>query len=255
MCTVQNQKTAYPEKIGLSIVLPCLNEGPSLEASIRKAQAAIELSKMHGEVIVADNGSIDRSCRVAERLECLLVHQMKRGYGHALREGIQHAQGRLIIIGDADDTYDFREIVPFLNQLENGADLLIGTRLGGRIAPGAMCMLHRRLGTPILTRLVNYFFGTTITDINCGLRAFSRETYMKLTMDSGGMEFSSEMIIKAGGAGMRIHEFPCSLRPHIAGRCSHLKTWRDGWRHLRLILLSAGQNIRTLMKTGIIHEP
>ena len=219
------------------------------------ARKAIELSGMQGEVIVADNGSTDHSRRIAERLECRLVEETKKGYGHALLKGICHANGRYIIIGDADATYDFRDIVPFLDQLKNGSDLLIGTRLAGNIAPGAMRFLHRRLGTPILTRLVNFFFGTTITDVNCGLRAFSRETYMKLGLASGGMEFSSEMVIKAAGAEMRILEFPCSLRPHIKGRCSHLKTWRDGWRHLRLILLNGCRNIRNLMEADIIHEP
>jgi len=225
--------------IELSIVIPCLNEAQTLAKAIRIARNAIDKSGMRGEVVIADNGSWDDSVSVAEKLSCRVVKEEKKGYGYALQKGIRSAAGRYIIIGDADTTYNFCEAVPFLEELKKGADLVLGSRLSGHIAPGAMPFLHRYLGTPVLTFLINLFFGTRISDVNCGLRAFTREAFEKLHIASGGMEFSSEMIVKAGIYRLKIVELPCSLHADPRNRKPHLRTWRDGWRHLRLILLFA----------------
>lgn len=170
----------------------------------------------------------------------------KKGYGYALQEGIRAAAGEYIIIGDADTTYDFREAVPFLEELKKGADMVLGSRLAGYVQPQAMPFLHRYLGTPVLTFLINLFFGTRITDVNCGMRAFTRQAFDKIRMASGGMEFSSEMVVKAGIYGLKVAELPCSLHTTQKDRQPHLRTWRDGWRHLRLILLFAPHIIFTL---------
>ncbi len=225
--------------IEISIVMPCLNEESAIAKTIGIAKQAIEQSGMSGEVVISDNGSDDNSVAIAEQLGCRVVNAAEKGYGYALQKGIESAAGQYIIIGDADATYDFREAVPFLDELKNGADLVIGNRLAGNIHHEAMPFLHRYLGTPVLTFLINRFFGTRITDVNCGMRAFTRQTVEKLQLVSGGMEFASEMVIKAGIYGLKIAEIPCSLHDNKKDRQPHLNTWRDGWRHLRLILLFA----------------
>ncbi len=227
------------EELGLSIVIPCLDEEQTLAASIRLGLEAVKLSGLTGEVVVADNGSTDRSREIAVQEGARVVPVNKRGYGYALMEGCRQARGRFIIMGDADATYDFREAVAFLEDLKNGADLVMGSRLRGNIEAGAMPFLHRYLGTPVLSRLIKGFFRLEITDCNCGMRAFTRSAFDRLALVSGGMEFASEMIIKCGLYRMKVTEHPCSLRRDTRNKPSHLRTWRDGWRHLRFILLFA----------------
>lgn len=240
MVTNEQEKTgaagADPE---LSIVLPCLDEIITLAAALEMAKAAIDASGLRGEVIVADNGSTDGSQALAERLGARVVPVDRRGYGFALMAGCRAARGQWIIMGDADATYDFREAVAFLEDLRNGADLVMGSRLRGRIHSGAMPFLHRHLGTPVLSRLIRGFFRVPISDCNCGMRAFTKAAFEKLQLVSGGMEFASEMIIKAGIYGLKVTERPCSLLPDRRGKPPHLRRWRDGWRHLRFILLFA----------------
>lgn len=230
----------------VSIVIPCLNEEKTLGRSLEMAREAIRQSGRSGEVVVADNGSTDASVEIAERAGARVVRVSLRGYGYALIHGIRQSRGRYIVIGDADATYDFREAVPFVEALRNGADLVAGSRFKGGIARGAMPFLHRWLGTPVLTFLINLFFGTRITDCNCGMRAFTREAFERMSLVSGGMEFIGEMVIKAGIYRLRIVELPCSLGPDLRGKPTHLKTWRDGWRNLRFILLFAPHVVFTI---------
>lgn len=225
--------------VELSIVIPCLNEVQTLARAIGFAREAIERSGLSGEIVVADNGSTDGSRELAEREGARVVPVPRRGYGYALMAGCAAARGRFLIMGDADATYDFREAVPFLDDLKNGADLVMGSRLRGRIEPGAMPFLHRYLGTPVLSRIIKGFFRLNITDCNCGMRAFTKRAFERLALVSGGMEFASEMIIKCGLYRMTVTERPCSLLQDTRNKPSHLRTWRDGWRHLRFILLFA----------------
>ncbi len=223
----------------LSIVIPCLNETATLAQAIGLAREAIARSGLRGEIVVADNGSDDGSQALAEREGARVVPVPRRGYGFALMEGCRQARGAYLIMGDADATYDFREAVAFLEDLKAGADLVMGTRLRGTIHPGAMPFLHRYVGTPVLSRLIRGFFRVPISDCNCGLRAFTRAAFDRLQLVSGGMEFASEMIIKAGLYHLKVTERPCSLLPDRRGKPPHLRRWRDGWRHLRFILLFA----------------
>ena len=221
----------------LSIVIPCLNETATLAQAIELAREAIARSGLRGEVVVADNGSDDGSQALAERLGARVVPVPRRGYGFALMEGCRQARGAYLIMGDADATYDFREAVAFLDDLKRGADLVMGSRLRGTIHPGAMPFLHRYVGTPVLSRLIRGFFRVPISDCNCGLRAFTKAAFDRLQLVSGGMEFASEMIIKAGIYGLKVTERPCSLLPDRRGKPPHLRRWRDGWRHLRFMWL------------------
>lgn len=223
----------------LSIVIPCLNETATLAQAIGLAREAIARSGLRGEIVVADNGSDDGSQALAEREGARVVPVPRRGYGFALMEGCRQARGAYLIMGDADATYDFREAVAFLEDLKAGADLVMGTRLRGTIHPGAMPFLHRYVGTPVLSRLIRGFFRVPISDCNCGLRAFTKAAFDRLQLVSGGMEFASEMIIKAGLYHLKVTERPCSLLPDRRGKPPHLRRWRDGWRHLRFILLFA----------------
>ena len=232
METRQNQ-------IKLSVVLPCLNEATTIKTAISLAQELIALCGMPGEVIVADNGSDDGSRQLAEAAGARVVPASRRGYGFALLAGIRGAEGEIIVMGDADATYDFREARPLVEAVDAGADLAMGSRLRGNIEDGAMPRLHRYLGTPVLTWLLRRFFGLRISDCNCGLRAFSKSAFEHMHLISGGMEFASEMLIKAALCGMKVVEHPVSLLKDTRGRPPHLNTWRDGWRHLRFILLFA----------------
>lgn len=223
----------------LSIVIPCLDEEKTLARAIGFAKQAIADSRMPGEVIVADNGSTDRSVEIAQREGARVVPVAKRGYGSALIAGFSAARGEYLVMGDADGTYDFREAVAFLADLKTGSDLVMGSRLRGHIAEGAMPWLHRYVGTPVLSRLIRTFFGVRISDCNCGMRALTRNAFEWLAPVSGGMEFASEMLIKAGLYGLKVTERPCSLLQDTRNKPPHLRTWRDGWRHLRFILLFA----------------
>lgn len=225
----------------VSVVMPCLNEADTLEVCITKAKRALAESSIAGEVIVADNGSHDGSTEIARRLCARVVHVEAKGYGHALMAGIGVARGRFIIMGDADDSYDFGEIPNFVGKLRQGFDLVQGCRFpsgGGRIEPGAMPLLHRWVGNPFLSLLVRRMFGGGVQDIYCGLRGFTRELYQRLDQRCTGMEFATEMIVRSTMTGAKIVQVPITLHPD--GRRSHarhLKTFRDGWRTLRFFLL------------------
>jgi len=221
----------------VSIVMPCLNEVETLATCIVKAQQALREHKIAGEVIEADNGSTDGSQALAMRLGARLVPVAARGYGHALMGGIVAAQGRFIIMGDADDSYDFTAIMPFLTKLREGYDLVMGNRFTGGIQPGAMPLLHQYLGNPVLTRIGRLFFHSPVGDFHCGLRGFRTSSVLAMDLHATGMEFASEMVVKATLLHMRIAEVPTTLSPDGRSRPPHLRTWRDGWRHLRFLLL------------------
>jgi glycosyltransferase involved in cell wall biosynthesis len=224
----------------LSIILPCLNEAETLGNCILKAQKSIEALKLDGEIIVADNGSTDGSLEIAKNLGALVVHVKEKGYGNALRGGIEAATGKWIIMADADDSYDFGQITPFVKKLQDGYDLVMGCRLpkgGGKIMKGAMPWKHRWIGNPLLSGIGRLFFESRATDFHCGMRAFTREAYQQITPRTTGMEFASEMVIKATLQGLRIAEVPITLYKDGRSRPPHLRSWRDGWRHLRFMLL------------------
>lgn len=226
-------------EVELSVIMPCLNEAANIAEALKLAQALISESGLSGEIIVSDNGSSDGSIEIAQRAGARVVHCRDKGYGFALMAGIQASRGKYLVMGDADSTYDFREAIPMVDALKQGAELAMGSRLRGTIAPGAMPGLHRWLGTPVLTGFINCFFGLKISDCNCGMRAFTRAAYDRMQLISGGMEFASEMLIKAALLKLVVVEIPCSLHQCSKDRRPHLSTWRDGWRHLRFILLFA----------------
>lgn len=225
--------------IELSIVMPCLNEAETLAVCVKKAKAFLADHGVAGEVIVADNGSTDGSQQIANALGARIVHVDQRGYGAALIGGIRAARGTYVAMGDADDSYDFGGLMPFVETLRNGADLVMGNRFKGGIAPGAMPPLHKYLGNPVLSFLGRTFFSTPIGDFHCGLRAFRRDRMLALGLTSPGMEFASEMVVKAALDRLDIREVPTTLQPDGRSRPPHLRTWRDGWRHLRFLLTYA----------------
>ena len=221
----------------LTILMPCLNEERTLAACIAKARGFLARAGVEGEVVVSDNGSTDRSREVAVAAGARVVPAFQRGYGAALSAGIDAAKGRYVIMGDADNSYDFSALDNFLVALRNGADLVMGNRFRGGIAPGAMPPLHRYLGNPVLSFVGRLFFRTPVGDFHCGLRGFSREAIQRLRLVSPGMEFATEMVAKASLAGLRVQEVPTTLSPDGRDRPPHLRTWRDGWRHLLFMLL------------------
>jgi glycosyltransferase involved in cell wall biosynthesis len=233
----QEWQEQAPETIEVSIVMPCLNEAATLASCIRKAQQAIARDGLAAEIIVADNGSTDASPTIAKALGARLVIAEQRGYGAALQAGIAVARGRYIVMGDADDSYDFSAIGPFIEKLRQGSDLVMGNRFRGGIDRGAMRWTHRFIGNPILTAIGRFFFGIRIGDFHCGLRAFRKDAYERMGLRTTGMEFASEMVIKAGLKRLRIEEVPTVLHKDGRNRPPHLRTWRDGWRHLRFMLL------------------
>ena len=221
----------------LSVVMPCLDEAETLETCIRKAQAALREHRIAGEIVVADNGSTDGSREIAARLGARVVPVETRGYGAALMGGIQAARGRFVIMADADDSYDFTQLMPFLAKLREGFDLVIGNRFLGGILPSAMPPLHRYLGNPVLTGIGRLFFNSPCGDFHCGMRGFRRDAVLALDLQTTGMEFASEMVVKATLLGMRVTEVPTTLSPDGRSRPPHLRSWRDGWRHLRFLML------------------
>ena len=229
------------DAIGLTIVMPCLNEAETLAGCIEKAQLGIQRSGVRGEILVADNGSKDDSVLIAEKLGARVVQVKEKGYGNALRGGIQAASGKWIIMGDADESYDFSETDRFVKKFQEGFELVTGCRLpqgGGKILPGAMPFTHRWLGNPLFSRMARHMFAAPIHDVYCGLRGFTRELYDRLELQCDGMEFATEIIIKASLHGARIAEIPITLHPD--GRkthAPHLRTARDGWRTLRFFLV------------------
>ena len=222
--------------VELSIVLPCLNEAETLAICIRKAQMQIAELGIDGEVIVADNGPTDGSRGIAAGLGARLVPVATRGYGAALRGGIDAARGRYVIMADADDSYALDDLGPFVESLRAGNELVMGNRFRGGIAPGAMKPLHRYVGNPVLSFVGRRFFRTDIGDFHCGMRGFDRDAIRGLGLSTSGMEFASEMVVRSSLSGLRIAEVPTTLKPDGRSRAPHLRTWTDGWRHLRFLL-------------------
>jgi glycosyltransferase involved in cell wall biosynthesis len=221
----------------VSVVVPCLNEEKTVVICIEKALASFRKLKISGEVVVVDNGSSDRSAELAAAAGARVVRHDVRGYGAALRRGFHEASGKYVIMGDADNTYDYADLGRFIALLDQGADLVMGSRLRGRIEPGAMPWSHRWLGTPVLTFVLNRFFGARISDANCGMRGFRKEAVERLNLQADGMEFASEMVIRAAQRRLRIAETPITYYPSPPDRVPHLNSFRDGWRHLRFMLI------------------
>jgi glycosyltransferase involved in cell wall biosynthesis len=229
-----------PRPIDLTILMPCLNEAETLQQCIEKAQLAAASLKLEFEVVIADNGSTDGSVEIAERCGARVVHVKEKGYGSALSGGMRAARGTWIIMGDADDSYDFSRIAGFVEKLSHGFDLVVGCRMprgGGTIDQGAMPWKHRWLGNPALSLIGRIFFRCPINDFHCGLRAFSKRAFDRMELHTTGMEFASEMVIKATMKNLKIGEVPITLHKDGRTRPPHLRSWRDGWRHLRFMLL------------------
>ncbi len=225
--------------VEVSVVIPCLNEANSLAYCVDKARKALQEARISGEVVVADNGSTDGSIEIAEEHGARVIRVAQRGYGAALRAGIAGARGPFIIMGDADDSYDFSDVPRFVQKLRDGNDIVMGNRFRGEIKPGAMPSLHRYLGNPGLTAVLNTLFHARIGDGYCGMRGFTRSLYDRLDLRSSGMEFALEMVIKSAQIGARMAEIPIVLWPDKRGRAPHLRSFRDGWRSLRFMLLYA----------------
>jgi glycosyltransferase involved in cell wall biosynthesis len=225
------------DAIEVSVVMPCLNEAETLEACIVKAQRALQEAHIAGEIVIADNGSTDGSQQIAERLGARVVNVQAKGYGSALMGGIAAASGQYVVMGDADDSYDFGHIPRFIEELRKGADVVMGNRFRGGIQKNAMPPLHRYFGNPALTRLGQLFFKSPVGDFYCGLRGFRKDAYERMALRTTGMEFATEMVVKATLLDLRIAEVPTTLSPDGRSRPPHLRTWRDGWRTLRFFLL------------------
>ncbi|MCW3014788.1 MAG: glycosyl transferase family 2 [Solirubrobacterales bacterium] len=231
------------DELVVSVVIPCLNEEENIEACVAQALGAMAAAGIAGEVVVADNASTDRSAELATAAGARVVHEPRRGYGSAYMAGFAAARGKYIVMGDADLTYDFNEIPRFVEELDKGAELVMGDRMDN-IKPGAMPWLHRYVGNPVLSGILNGFFKTGISDAHCGMRALRRDVLPRLDLRTTGMEFASEMVIRAGKENLRIAEFPIDYHPR--GGESKLDTWRDGWRHLRFLLVHSPTHLFVL---------
>jgi len=227
----------WPDATELTILMPCLNEAETISVCVAKAKSFLARSLIAGEVLVADNGSTDGSVALAEQAGARVIAVAERGYGAALRAGLATAHGRFVIMGDADDSYDFTQLDQFVAKLQGGCDLVLGNRFAGGIAPGAMPFLHRYLGNPVLSLLGRLFFHAAIGDFHCGLRGVRRDSMLALNLRTSGMEFASESVIRAALANLVIAEVPTTLAVDGRSRPPHLRTWQDGWRHLRLLLM------------------
>jgi glycosyltransferase involved in cell wall biosynthesis len=228
------------EPLELTILMPCLDEAETIGACVKKALASLSKLRIRGEVLVADNGSTDGSIEIARDLGARVVSIPRKGYGNALRGGIEAARGRWIIMGDADDSYDFSDLGPFVEKFRQGYELVMGCRMpygGGTIMPGAMPWKHRWIGNPALSFIGRLFFRCPVTDFHCGLRGLTRDAYERLQLKTLGMEFASEMVIKSMLRNLKIAEVPITLHKDGRSRPPHLRSWRDGWRHLRFMLL------------------
>ncbi|MGB6838283.1 MAG: glycosyltransferase family 2 protein [Dehalococcoidia bacterium] len=230
--------------VDVSIVMPCLNEEESVATCVTKARRWLERAGLSGEVIVVDNGSEDASVRHATQAGAKVVHEPRRGYGSALLRGIVESRSRYVVMGDCDDTYDYTDLDPFIEALEGGADIVVGNRYAGGIVPGAMTWSHRHIGTPVITFLLRLFSGARLGDSQCGLRAFTRVAFERLELHTPGMEFASEMILKAARKGLRVVEVPIAYYPRVGE--AKLRTFRDGWRHLRFLLLMSPHFLYTV---------
>ena len=223
--------------IELTILMPCLNEAETLEVCINKAKTFLERSRIEGEILIADNGSTDGSIEIAQRCGARVEHVPVKGYGAALIGGCNAARGTYVIMGDADDSYDFLNLMPFVEKLREGYQLVMGNRFKGGIAKGAMPPLHRYLGNPVLSFIGRLFFPSAIGDFHCGLRGYHRESIQKLGLHTTGMEYASEMVVKATMYDLKMAEVPTTLSPDGRSRAPHLRSFRDGWRHLKFLLL------------------
>ena len=234
-----NTTSTFPPsaRVEISVVLPCLNERETVGACVRKAITTLRENGIAGEVIVADNGSTDGSIELAKAEGARVIHVAEKGYGSALRGGIAAAHGDYVLMADSDDSYDFRHIPRFVEELRKGAELVMGNRFRGGIADGAMPLLHRYLGNPVLTTIGKLFFKSPCSDFHCGIRAFHKEAYARMDLRSTGMEFASEMVVKAALFHMDVREVPTTLSLDGRSHEPHLRTWRDGWRHLRFLLM------------------
>jgi glycosyltransferase involved in cell wall biosynthesis len=228
-----------PGALELSVVMPCLNEERTVGVCVAKALRTMRELGVEGEVVVVDNGSTDRSVELAEQAGARVVRHPLRGYGNALRRGFAEARGRYIIMGDCDDSYDFTDLGRFVDGLRAGADVVMGNRMRGEIKPGAMPWLHRRVGNPGLSWLVNLLFRTDAHDVYCGMRGFRRDAVGRMNLHMPGMELAPEMVIKSALAGLAVEEIPITLWPDGRDRRPHLRSFRDGWRGLRFILIYA----------------
>jgi glycosyltransferase involved in cell wall biosynthesis len=226
-----------PATLDLTILMPCLNEAETIEIVVRKAKAWLDGSGLTGEVLVADNGSRDGSQAMAEALGARVVAIPEKGYGAALIGGIRNARGKYVIMGDADDSYDFSRLDAFVERLQDGVELVMGNRFKGGIEKGAMPPLHYWLGNPVLSFIGRLLYGIPVGDFHCGLRGFDRDAMLRLGLKCTGMEFASEMVVKASLAKMSMEEVPTTLKPDGRSRAPHLRTWRDGWRHLKFLML------------------
>jgi len=229
-----------PREIRYTILIPALNEAQTVGICVEKARDFLKQTcreNVAWEILVADNGSTDRTREVAEREGARVIHVPERGYGKALTAGFRAARGRFVVMADADDTYSFGDAGLFFEKLEAGYDFVIGNRFRGKIESGAMPPLHRYVGTPVLTLFAKVLFGVKIGDVNCGMRGLSRDAFLRLHLKAGGMEFATEMIAKAAALRVKTTEVPCDLRRGLRNRSPHLRSWRDGWRHLRFMLL------------------
>jgi len=225
------------EQLELSIVLPCLNEAETIGICLKKAAKFLQENKINGELVVGDNDSSDGSQEIALSFGARVVDVKLRGYGAALDGAIRTARGKYIIMGDADNSYDFSNIMPFVEKLRDGYDLVMGNRFQGGISPGAMPPLHKYFGNPLLTAIGRLFSRSNCKDFHCGLRGFNRQSILALNLQTTGMEFASEMVVKATLAKLKTTEVPITLQPDGRSRPPHLRSWRDGWRHLRFLLM------------------
>src|SRR5215469_16372347 len=237
--TTQLVTNVETEGVDVSVVIPCLNEANSLGICIEKAQKALAAAGLRGEVVVADNGSTDGSIAIAQKAGARVVAVTQRGYGSALKAGIRAARGPFIVMGDADDSYDFGEVPRFVEEWRKGNEVVMGNRFEGEIKPGAMPWHHKYIGNPGLSTLLNMLFHSGIGDSHCGMRGFTRDVFDRMDLRSSGMEFASEFVIKAAQLGAKTSEIPVTLWKDKRGRPPHLRSFRDGWRHLRFMLLYA----------------
>ncbi len=235
----KHQHFIAPADVAVSAVIPCLNEARTVAICVEKAKAAFAALDVKGEVVVVDNGSTDRSAELAAAAGARVVIEPLKGYGAALRAGIAASRGHIIVMGDADDSYDWSQIGVFVRKIDEGYDLVMGNRFRGGISRGAMPPLHRYVGNPLLTAITRVAFGLKIGDVHCGMRAFTRNAYERMRLAASGMEFATEMVASASHQRLRVAEVPTRLYPDQRIGPSHLRTFRDGWRHLRLILTYA----------------
>jgi glycosyltransferase involved in cell wall biosynthesis len=243
--------------VEVSVVLPCLNEEATVAGCVASIREVMDALAKPYEVIVVDNASSDRSAAIAGDAGARVVHESIPGYGSACRAGLAAAHGRHLVLGDADGTYDFSVVPQLISLLDGDADMVLGNRLAGQIEQGAMPWAHRRLGTPLLTGMVNLLFGVAIGDVNCGIRAITRSAYSRLDVDSTGMEFASEMVVRAAQNGLTLAETPVDYRRRRSGEAK-LRTWSDGWRHLRLVLgswMTSGRRSRKAILIDLTARP